>query len=102
LLRTCSSPLNPVHGIAVVHGDIKGANILVSDDGHACLSDFGVSAVLSEHPSHTASGTGTYRWMAPDLFGEHSVLTRQTDIWAVGCVILEVRSDNSCRQCDND
>ncbi|KZV89845.1 kinase-like protein, partial [Exidia glandulosa HHB12029] len=81
----------------IVHGDIKGANILVSDQGVARLSDFGFASVLAElsisMTTHT-SVKGTLRWMAPELFtSENTSHTTQTDMWAFGCVMLEVFSD---------
>ncbi|KZV88419.1 kinase-like protein [Exidia glandulosa HHB12029] len=83
---------NPV----IVHGDLKGANILVSDDGIACLCDFGFAKVLAEvSASLTSQSTlkGTLRWMAPELFAEEDARhTIWSDIWAFGCVLHEIFS----------
>ncbi|KZW02406.1 kinase-like protein [Exidia glandulosa HHB12029] len=90
LLRDAFHGLEYLHGLALVHGDLKGANVLVSDEGRGLLADFGISAVRD--PSQTASSTGTFRWMAPELFKERPVLTQEADIWAMGCVIVELVS----------
>ncbi|KZV81672.1 kinase-like protein, partial [Exidia glandulosa HHB12029] len=74
----------------MVHGDLKGANILILDDGTACLGDFGVSAVLVELPSRTATSAGTWRWTAPEFFDDHGTHTKSGDMWAFGCVVIEV------------
>ncbi|KAJ3829203.1 kinase-like domain-containing protein [Lentinula raphanica] len=55
----------------IVHGDIRGANVLVTDDGRCCLADFGLALVTSDvtQPwSIMSSGTsmGALRWMAPE------------------------------------
>ncbi|KAE9403586.1 kinase-like protein, partial [Gymnopus androsaceus JB14] len=56
----------------ILHGDIRGANILVSDDFHCCLADFGLTVIVSDSRTFTNATTnattkGTTRWMAPEL-----------------------------------
>ncbi|KZV99886.1 kinase-like protein [Exidia glandulosa HHB12029] len=83
-----------VHDHCIIHGDIKGGNVLISDDNVARLCDFGLSRLLLEHSqSITHTGVkGTSRWMAPELLlvdgAQHSYAT---DIWASGCLLIEVR-----------
>ncbi|KZV81568.1 kinase-like protein, partial [Exidia glandulosa HHB12029] len=78
----------------IVHGDLKGANILVADDGTARLCDFGFAKVLAEVSSSLTSQStlkGTLRWMAPELIDEEDARhTVWSDIWAFGCVLYEV------------
>jgi len=120
-----------VHGMhylkqcKIVHGDLKGANILVDSQGTARISDFGVSLIsdltqqrLSHGASHppipsfdgasscessrqilsTASGGGTWRYMAPerllpDRYGcQSGRATFSSDIFSLGLVIYEVYS----------
>ncbi|KZV82880.1 kinase-like protein [Exidia glandulosa HHB12029] len=74
----------------IVHGDIKGGNILISEYCHAQLSDFGLASV---DDYVTTSLTGTARWMSPELFtGETARATTASDVWAFGCVMVEVLS----------
>ncbi|KZV83215.1 kinase-like protein, partial [Exidia glandulosa HHB12029] len=78
----------------IVHGDLKSGNILVSADGNALICDFGLATILTgDQSAHTFSSfvKGTCRWMAPELF-EHDQAkhTRASDVWAFGCVILEL------------
>lgn len=43
LIKDIASGLSYLHGQFIVHGDVKGSNILINDSSHACLSDFGRS-----------------------------------------------------------
>ena len=75
-------------------------NILIDQDGHACLADFGLLTIISDSTLHTASssseGAGTTRWMSPELldpdhFGfKNGRPTKESDCYALGMVVLEV------------
>ncbi|KAF8607249.1 hypothetical protein BDV93DRAFT_542232 [Ceratobasidium sp. AG-I] len=69
----CTQVVNAVvylHKSDVIHGDLKGANILVSDDGTLQLTDFGLTiihdATIQFSKSEDRVG-GTLRWMAPEI-----------------------------------
>ncbi|KZV86650.1 kinase-like protein, partial [Exidia glandulosa HHB12029] len=85
-----------VHDHSVVHGDIKGGNVLISDGGAARLSDFGLSNLLVRYSQSFTQDSvvkGTSRWMAPELFIEEEPrLTYASDMWAFGCLLIEVQS----------
>lgn len=80
----------------VVHGDIKGANILISEDDSACLCDFGLSAIVGEvagSSNFTSTFAGSLRWTAPELIqpnGQTPHVTTWSDIYALGSVTYEV------------
>ena len=75
-------------------------NILVDQDGHARLADFGLLTIISDQTGFTtassASSGGTTRWMSPELlhpeqFGsDNSRPTKESDCYALGMVIYEV------------
>lgn len=105
LLKDVANGLIYMHGQAMVHGDLKGANVLIDEDGHARLADFGLLTFVSDPtnvaaPTTAASG-GTTRWMSPELlhpeqFGlKESRPTKESDYYALGMVILEVLSGQS-------
>jgi serine/threonine protein kinase len=77
-----------LHSRNIVHGDIKPANLLITDKGQIKLSDFGTSHIIGG-ARDIASIAGTPRWMSPDMVqtGEAS---RASDIWALGCVVMEM------------
>ncbi|KAJ7088049.1 kinase-like domain-containing protein [Mycena belliarum] len=85
-----------LHDQNIIHGDLRGSNILVDDDGHACLTDFGLTVLSDATATQTPNGAGSVPWMAPEMlhptaFGlVNPARTRASDIYAFGCVCLEL------------
>jgi len=99
LLCQFASGLAYLHSHKVVHGDIKPANILISDDGQAVLADFGLSRVLEVSGFTTNNTPGTLRYMAPELVtgdpapGTTSASVRTStaaDVWAFAIAATEI------------
>ncbi|KZV78287.1 kinase-like protein [Exidia glandulosa HHB12029] len=95
LMIQVANGLKYLHQHDIIHGDIKGANVLVGDDGTAKLCDFGFSILLAQHSQSFTQGSnvkGTCRWMAPELFDEEGAAhTFASDIWATGCLLIEIQ-----------
>ncbi|KAF9256566.1 kinase-like protein [Marasmius fiardii PR-910] len=82
------------HQPPIVHSDIKGLNILVSDDGKCCLADFGLAAIENDLPEgqvHLSTSQAVIRgsvpWLAPELMiPDHIGVPNRTarDIYALG------------------
>ncbi|KLO16655.1 kinase-like protein [Schizopora paradoxa] len=85
----------------IVHADLKGSNVLMSDDDRPLLADFGLavsssSGSLGQSAHH--GNKGTLRWMAIELHKSLSSLdpseiprhTVKTDIWSFGMVVYEI------------
>lgn len=76
------------------------ANILVKDDLHCCLADFGLAVIAEEMGIDSASSSdgtqgGTTRWMPPEAFDDSPELSSNKpkpprDIYSFGCTIIEV------------
>ncbi|EPQ54922.1 kinase-like protein [Gloeophyllum trabeum ATCC 11539] len=100
LLQEVALGLQYLHNQNVVHGDLRGGNILIDADHKVRLADFGLS-VLAEatRGAYTsARQTGSVRWLAPELADPHAATwrkTRASDVWAFGCVCLEVCTERS-------
>ncbi|KAK0437918.1 kinase-like domain-containing protein [Desarmillaria tabescens] len=83
------------HDPPIVHADIRGANILVTDDLCCCLADFGLSlfAESQAFDSSPRMTRGSLRWLAPEYIDftpfDKSYLTAR-DIYAYGCTVIEV------------
>ncbi|KAI6142844.1 kinase-like domain-containing protein [Pisolithus tinctorius] len=83
-------------GGPIVHGSLRGENVLITDDGRAVLTDFGLSFLYNSAFAMTTSplAGGTLRWMAPELVSvmpaEDPQPTVEGDIWALGMTALEL------------
>ncbi|KAG8950064.1 hypothetical protein FRC03_000175 [Tulasnella sp. 419] len=99
LLHDVAEGLSYLHALKIVHGDIKGENILVNSKGRASLCDFGMSHFIEKALQMTGFTTttnqsgGTMRFMSPELF-EDKPKTTMSDMWAFGCVILQIMRDH--------
>lgn len=115
--------LEYLHENGIVHGNLKGVrlvpdlapdhlltkhqllpeqqkNVLVGEDGHAVLADFGITSILDPDGlvevsiSSSMSQDGTARWRAPETFSieedEESLETKASDVYAFAMVTYEV------------
>ncbi|CAH8463611.1 unnamed protein product [Schistosoma curassoni] len=84
--------LNFMHNRGRIHRDIKGANILLTDDGHVKVADFGVAAQLNTSIAKRTTLIGTPYWMAPEVASiesRGSGYDGKCDIWGVGITAIE-------------
>ncbi|KAI6021113.1 kinase-like domain-containing protein [Pisolithus marmoratus] len=82
-LHNYTAPPGPI-----VHGDLKGLNVVVSSDRRALLTDFGLS-ILNASTIVDAIHGFSFHWAAPELLGERRA-SRASDVWAFGMTILEL------------
>lgn len=86
--------LNYIHSKGILHRDLKADNLLLEIDGVLKISDFGISKRAKDiYTSQSKLNfQGTIFWMAPEIINDTngSGYNAKVDIWAAGCVVLEM------------
>ncbi|KAL4247329.1 hypothetical protein ABKN59_007459 [Abortiporus biennis] len=86
--------LDYLHSQGVAHGDLRAGNIFVKDDlSGVVLADFGMAVYASDvDGSSSSSRPSSSCWLAPELLvlDSNGRQTKQGDIWAFGCVCIEM------------
>lgn len=83
-----------LHANGIVHRDVKGQNILITDEGNIRLIDFGVSAQMKENQQKRNTFIGTPYWMAPEVIAtdtqDDAWYDQRSDIWSLGITAIEI------------
>ncbi|KAG5735513.1 Protein kinase byr2 [Termitomyces sp. T112] len=95
LLSGAAKGLEYLHSRNIIHGNVKCANILVSEEEEACICDFGMSKVIEDVTEKSASATltasGSARWLAPELIeGIVTSPTKEADTYSYAMAVLEL------------
>ncbi|KAG8903410.1 hypothetical protein FRB99_003340 [Tulasnella sp. 403] len=92
-IQEAADALCYLHEQGIIHGDIKGSNILVSATIHALLCDFGMSRSIGDKTQSQLSGGGSYRWMAPEILRGNQK-SFASDVFSFGMTIYQILSGN--------
>lgn len=87
--RELAKALKGLHAAGILHRDVKAANVLIHQEGHLELCDFGVSTVLDTQTDKRKTFIGTLHWMPPELWTENPEYSDEVDVWEYGCTLYE-------------
>ncbi|OCU02071.1 calcium/calmodulin-dependent protein kinase kinase 2 isoform X1 [Xenopus laevis] len=78
-----------LHYQKIIHRDIKPSNLLLGDDGHIKIADFGVSNTFEGNDAFLSNTVGTPAFMAPETLSETRKIFsgKALDVWAMGVTL---------------
>ncbi|MDR2736391.1 MAG: Stk1 family PASTA domain-containing Ser/Thr kinase, partial [Gracilibacteraceae bacterium] len=90
LVYQVGEALRHAHANNIIHRDIKPQNILVTSDGRAKVTDFGIArAVTSATLTHTGDIIGSVHYLSPEQ-ARGALVTEQSDIYSLGIILYEL------------
>lgn len=103
IIKQVLEALEYARGKGVVHRDLKPSNIVIKNDNHAKLIDFGIAKVIDEKDKLTLTNTGDFfgtpSYMSPEQCKGEATDFR-TDIYGTGCIAYELYSGSPPYQSD--
>ncbi|KAL3856081.1 hypothetical protein ACJMK2_015277 [Sinanodonta woodiana] len=94
VLKETLKVLHFLHKNHIIHRDIKGHNILITEEGNIKLVDFGISSHVDSTLGKRKTSVGTPFWMAPEIIAcerqfEYKYDIR-CDVWSLGITAIEM------------
>ncbi len=100
LVEEVAGALDYAHAQGVIHRDIKPGNILITEDGHAKIADFGIAKLNLAHFTLPGKVLGTPAYMSPEqLSGEG--LDGRSDLFSLGVILYTMVAGHSPFQGDS-
>ncbi|MBT8422429.1 MAG: serine/threonine protein kinase, partial [Gammaproteobacteria bacterium] len=93
IMRQIGEALGAIHGVGILHRDLKPTNVLFREDGSLALIDFGLAkqAHLKSELTGTGEIFGTPYYMSPEQ-GHGEPLDERSDIYSLGVILYEMLS----------
>ncbi|CAE7675276.1 unnamed protein product, partial [Symbiodinium necroappetens] len=74
----------------IVHRDLKSLNVVLDLSLNIKICDFGLTESMDRTHITKKNNGGSPRYMAPELFDSKTKITEKIDVWAMGCIFVEV------------
>lgn len=87
IMRDIASALDYAHSENVIHRDVKPSNIMVTSDGHAVLTDFGLA--LNTQEGTIGNTFGSAHYIAPEQAISSAQAVPQSDLYSLGVVLYQ-------------
>ena len=90
--------LEHLHGLGMLHRDIKPDNMLLDAHGCAVLADFGVARKPASRATQGGDVFGTPAFMAPEQFADATKAEPRSDLYGVGATLFTLVTQRPCDQ----
>jgi eukaryotic-like serine/threonine-protein kinase len=100
LAEEVAEALDYAHAQGVIHRDIKPGNILLTEDGHAKIADFGIAKLNLAHFTLPGKVLGTPAYMSPEQLSGEGVDGR-SDLFSLGVILYAMVTGHSPFQGDS-